>query len=1054
MIFTYHPYQESRLYNGTYSNVDAYEIKQASIICADKSGKPKPNQKVYIKCNGVVKQAFSNFMIENGAINEYNKYKYNGTGGTGNITDARWAPGVSQNSLKNQTYKYGWYHQTYLTTTLLKNSDDGDYSKFRLLKAEDDSIPGKTMWSSNYCVLKEEHVAKINNQDVSFPGRPSIGEFPSPIMIRTDNGTVVKFYSSSNFATPIYWQECVGRVTPVYNLIPKKIYYYKVFKNSTALTGIYESNNNYGIIVPEGQVRMIKFTHIRNARDCGGWKTSDGKYQFKYDVLFRGSQLDGRLVKDNTAYTNQPYNVEVAAIDTLEDRKEFYKLGISHEVDFRGATGSLDTSGFRSPSTTVSEMIRVKDNGSSESAGISYYRYGGVVASYQATKDKFAQFVAYLNSIVTNIRNGKKVYIHCQQGKDRTGTYVALIQALCGIESDAIVKDYEISSMWCSGTYSRFEFQKGELSSGTAVTASNSTWGTFGVTSSKTIQDAVKDWFTNNYSSGNILECTTAAEAIGVIKEAFLDGYVSTITPSGDETPSQPEPVLPPSTSNPTRELTILGGYNGRNFGSNQYNISTVVKNSSGTTLTTASTNGVTITPSQYNVTVSTTVRAETLLGYSDISGNLIGNTIDIRNTQIVTPKVAGNLIYNLWEGQRWVDVTVSGYYTRLVRKSNANFCATSHFYVNGGASIKITIPDFAGKTVKFEIINTDKPSGLYTSAIGANQIHKVVSLSLNSKGQATYTVTFNGFTVMNFACGDVSGFTKFTKDQIKLIQVNYSNVTAWGVPTFSREKVFRVGNICQSIVYYNDYIVAFYDRIGMIKVVDLKTNTVVRSVPTSSVITPASGDNRVHCNSAALMPIKYDSSDFFPMIILSGDGAKARILRLVGSDPAGVSASVVCDWIMPGGGMVAVAGNNLYFLRWSVYLYKVNIDITSKSNYVNKTFTYVDNCTQLSDKILKTGQAMSAFTLPGNKGDMLVAQYGPENDQWKVSSDKYYYSGMTFCSIKNQGRIVAHIPFDTTLTYLEPDGVAYAGNNIFYVMLNNEGQADLYKFIIPFPEF
>jgi len=34
-------------------------------------------------------------MIENGAINEYNKYKYNGTGGTGSITDARWAPGVS-----------------------------------------------------------------------------------------------------------------------------------------------------------------------------------------------------------------------------------------------------------------------------------------------------------------------------------------------------------------------------------------------------------------------------------------------------------------------------------------------------------------------------------------------------------------------------------------------------------------------------------------------------------------------------------------------------------------------------------------------------------------------------------------------------------------------------------------------------------------------------------------------------------------------------------------------------------------------------------------------
>ena len=44
------------------------------------------------------------------------------------------------------------------------------------------------------------------------------------------------------------------------------------------------------------------------------------------------------------------------------------------------------------------------------------------------------------------MKAGKATYIHCKWGADRTGTVIALIQALCGMSEEDIVKDWELTS--------------------------------------------------------------------------------------------------------------------------------------------------------------------------------------------------------------------------------------------------------------------------------------------------------------------------------------------------------------------------------------------------------------------------------------------------------------------------------------------------------------------------------------------------------------------------------------------------------------------------------
>lgn len=492
-------------------------------------------------------------------------------------------------------------------------------------------------------------------------------------------------------------------------------------------------------------------------------------------------------------------------------------------------------------------------------------------------------------------------------------------------------------------------------------------------------------------------------------------------------------------------------------------NVSTDIKDGEDVLLTVGSTatSGRTLATNKTELNlVATTSNSETFIGYSDLGGNLITNPVNIIQHPIVVPKVKGNLMYTKYTGYQWCydQQVLNEERYRLYRKSNTNFCASSVIWTTTDNPLLFTIPSLANQSVSFEVVNPNSVKGTFKIE-DIDLVHKIISLNLDSNGQANYQPSYTGMVVFNFAKEEVAGYTAFTNSQLEEIQINYANVDAWSVPSVKIDTILEIGGINQSLVYYNGYVITFRNNIGAIFIIDVESKSIVRQVPVTSVTTSS-----IHCNAATLTPIKYNNSDFFPMIVLSGDGSIARVIRLAGADPNTVTASKVCDYtfkynykdsLVGYDGMVTISDNNFYYLRWPQTLSKINIDLTDIHNYTDRDIVANVDGIEISAKIVKTGQDITI--VPSSRGDIFVSQYGPEPYYWNTysSTNLYYINGITLCSIREGGNIVGHIPFyGIRFNQGEPDGIAYAGNNVFYIVINTTGQATLYRLTIPFPEF
>lgn len=808
---------------------------------------------------------------------------------------------------------------------------------------------------------------------------PAPGEWPSPVFIETPRGNVIQVSEDSSF-TKYYEYQVKTHVTDIYNLIPSKHYFYRILEGSTIIKS--------GEFDTQGQVRMIRLNALRNVRDCGGWPTVDGENRFKYGVIFRGGAL-GFFIDDsiNTA-ANRALD-----LSTLEN-------------DF-GVTGEVDLNG----NLTI-DPFYVGHNNTDNILSFS-------AACYYEMSSSYDQFYNVLNFILQKVADGGAVYVHCQQGRDRTGSFISVIQALCGVCDDGILKDYEITTFWGNGTY-RYYLEHDDTQN-----ASRDMWKEFA--SSGTTQERVQTWFRNNYVENSIGNKATAEEAIDYIKSLLL------------------EPIE-------DSEYTFKVSY--------ATNVSTDVKGGDETLVTVGSsaTSGRTITTDKTEVNlVASTNASETLLGYSDLEGNLVTNPVDITQYSHIVPKVKGNLMYVKDTGYEWSDYLVSSINRyRLYKKANSSFCASAIIWTTANNPLKFTIASLANQTIKFRSINPVQAGGTFEASHNRDNIYKMVTLTLDSNGSATYTPLNTGMVVFNFAIKDVEGYTKFTTAQLNELQINYAKVSAWSIPSVKIDTILKIGGINQSIVYYNGYVIAFRDKIGAIFIIDVESKSIVRQVPVTAVTTSS-----VHCNAAAIMPIKYNQNDLFPMIMLSGDGSIARIIRLTGSSISSLTATKICDWhftyyTSDWGGMAATQGPNLYYLKWSTMLHKINLDITNINNYVDRDIDVTSQATLVSQKIIKTGQDIEIVAT--NRGNLFISQYGPESDYWNAyiySSDRYYLNGITISNLNDEGNIVGFVPFyRVRLNQGEPDGIAYAGNNVFYMAINTEGQATLYRLTIPFPEF
>lgn len=206
------------------------------------------------------------------------------------------------------------------------------------------------------------------------------------------------------------------RSVSLYNLYPDTTYYVKVTevfleesKEAKVLTT--------SIKTCDLNTRVIHVDGIKNVRDLGGYPTTlvEGK-KTKQGMIYRGSALeDGQRQLSITSAGEETFLQE---------------LGIKTEIELR------DNGTFTSP---LAGKVTYKQ--------LPIAVYNEVFNKNQKTTRQSYQELMELLADEKNY----PVYIHCQQGDDRTGTVAFFLNALFGVSYNDLCIDYEMTSFSPSG---------------------------------------------------------------------------------------------------------------------------------------------------------------------------------------------------------------------------------------------------------------------------------------------------------------------------------------------------------------------------------------------------------------------------------------------------------------------------------------------------------------------------------------------------------------------------------------------------------------------------
>ena len=186
------------------------------------------------------------------------------------------------------------------------------------------------------------------------------------------------------------------------NLIPGKRYFWKVRVNLT--NGEEKTSKTYSFYT-KGNVRTITLDGVSNSRDLGGIRNAENK-SVKFGLIYRSANLDSV---------------------TEEGIKEAKRLGIKTDLDLRGG----EAPAVSPLGSNVNLIVKNAPCYTGAPSGIN-----GTQEYKDALRDEIKVF-AY--------EENYPILFHCQIGRDRTGTLAMFILAICGVEKEAIIKEYELS---------------------------------------------------------------------------------------------------------------------------------------------------------------------------------------------------------------------------------------------------------------------------------------------------------------------------------------------------------------------------------------------------------------------------------------------------------------------------------------------------------------------------------------------------------------------------------------------------------------------------------
>jgi protein tyrosine phosphatase (PTP) superfamily phosphohydrolase (DUF442 family) len=154
---------------------------------------------------------------------------------------------------------------------------------------------------------------------------------------------------------------------------------------------------------------------IYDVRDIGGWRNMDG-FMIKQGIFYRSAEL---------GYFNYPVS--------QKSLTQLMKLGIVCEIDLRSSS--------ENPQILMPWLRRYVRPVNESGLGISPY-----LGCLTATADRVYMVFKEMAEAVNY-----PMILHCRSGSDRTGTIVALLEALLGCSELQIGQDYIWSSLSING---------------------------------------------------------------------------------------------------------------------------------------------------------------------------------------------------------------------------------------------------------------------------------------------------------------------------------------------------------------------------------------------------------------------------------------------------------------------------------------------------------------------------------------------------------------------------------------------------------------------------
>jgi protein-tyrosine phosphatase len=195
-----------------------------------------------------------------------------------------------------------------------------------------------------------------------------------------------------------------------WNLKINTQYYWIILVNGLDTSGIAFQSPTFTFKTPDLWPRMIRVDSTTNVRDIGGRTNMDGK-MISQGLFYRSAEF------------NQTYKVTAIGLEQLK------RLGIICEIDLRNSS--------ENPQIVMPWLNKFIRPVTANGGGMDSY-YSGLINTPTTFRDVFKEMA---------IKQNYPMILHCRIGADRTGTVVAVLEALLGCSEVQMGQDYIWTSL-------------------------------------------------------------------------------------------------------------------------------------------------------------------------------------------------------------------------------------------------------------------------------------------------------------------------------------------------------------------------------------------------------------------------------------------------------------------------------------------------------------------------------------------------------------------------------------------------------------------------------